>query len=151
MFPRPPSDSHFPRFRLIGKKQRISSRKLLMLLVAGYLVILGLVMGIRCTFLIGAVFTEGVVTGLQYGRNIRARDIHPVVTFTAQDRTYTFTGAANVPLSKGQKVRVAYKKHNPSRAVIYTFWGFWFNALLTAQVLLLFWVGLLIVYYGYYR
>ncbi len=139
-------------FRLPGRSQRglrVNARKLLMRFIAGYIVIAGALVGARCTFFINANYAEGVVTDIK--KSPRGYSFEPHVIFTAGDgKQVSFAAAQNLRVKPGERVNVIYKSANPNRAAVYSFFGFWFNSILVCQVLVLFWVGLLVVYYGDY-
>lgn len=138
-------------FPVPRKKPRmpVDEKKMIRLLLCGFFVIVGGVMGVRCSFFINAGYADGVVTGIS--KAARGYGYHPRVMFADQnDRITTFNGAQNLKLKTGDRVKVIYKKNNPVRAAIFTFFGFWFNSILVCQVTLFFWVGFLVVYYGDY-
>lgn len=139
-------------FRVPERKQRglrINARNLLIRFIAGYFGIAVVLMGARCTFFINANYAEGIVIDVK--KSPRGYSFEPHIKFTAADgKQFTFAAAQNLRVKPGERVKVIYKNANPARAAVYSFFGFWFNSILVCQVLVLFWVGLLIVYYGDY-
>ena len=128
---------------------KLNARKLFRVFLSGYILIAAVLMGIRCTFFINAHFAEGVVS--DFRKSDRGYSFVSYITFSTEDGVkYTFRAAQNLKLDIGEPVRVIYKVNNPERAAVFSFFGFWFNSVLACQVLVLFWVGFLIVYYGDY-
>ena len=130
-------------------RQPTRKKRLLATFLLGYLLIAVIVFGIRSLFFINAEFTEGIVNELkksQRGFSFRAH-----IDFIAHDgSTVTFTSSENLRVMPGQQVRVVYKKKDPARAKVYSFFGFWFNAVIICQVIMFFWLGILIVYNANY-
>jgi len=139
-------------FSVPEKKQRglkFNARKLAVKFIMGYLLIAALLTGYRCTFFINANFADGIVTDVK--KTNRGYAFEPHVTFISGDgRQIAFVAAQNLRIKPGEHIKVIYKSHNPNRAAVYSFFGFWFNSILVCQVLAMFWVGLLVVYYGDY-
>lgn len=140
------------KFPVAEKKSltfKLGARPLSFRLTSGYLAIIIIVMGIRIAFFINSSFTDGVVSDIQKSPRGYSFDSH--ITFTTSEgKTITFIAAPNLRLDIGERVRVIYKNKNPKKAAVYSFFGFWFNSILVCQVLAMFWVGLLVVYYGDY-
>ena len=134
-------------------KPSLDKKKLFRIFLLGFFLITGTVMGIRCSFFVGADFTDGIVKEIvivPFGGKPPPL-FKPLVAFsTNHGEQVTFTGAENLKLKRGERVRVIYKKNNPHHAAVYSFFGFWFVSILICQVILLFWVGFLVVWYGYY-
>jgi len=142
------------RFPVPEKKFRTPhprKRNYFRIFLTGYGVILGVGLGIRCLFFINACFADGEVQ--RFNHRFVKRNIYSasaVILFHTKDgREVFFEGTRNLRLEQGEKVKVLYKKNQPQRAVVFSFFGFWFNTILICQLALLFWVGFLLAYYGY--
>jgi hypothetical protein len=116
------------------------------------LVVVG-VMGIRCSFFVGAGFAEGEVSYFSMESFLRAKGFVPIVTFeTADGEKVTFRAGITsheIKYAKGEHVSVVYKKNDPKNAAIFSFMGFWFNWILICGIAVLVWFGFTVVYYGY--
>jgi len=93
----------------------------------------------KITFLFGASFAEGKVTGYEViGRRITIH--YPIVRFDSPKGWVTFKAESNLEIPQNGKVPVVYKTSDPAEAYIFTFWGFWAGGLVISVIVFLAWI-----------
>lgn len=136
------------RFRV--DKRRFSDIPLWPIFLKGYGLTVFVLMGIRCLFFIGADFAEGEVINYTTYKKGRQLSFIPMVAFkTNEGRQIYVYAKRDLYLKVGDRVPVIYKVKNAERAIVFTYAGFWVNAVVLCGIALLFWIGFPLAYYGF--
>lgn len=131
-------------------RRRFSDIPLWPIFLKGYGLTVCCIMGIRCLFFINAAFADGVVINHTSYKTGRELSVVQMVSFeTNQKREMLVPARRILYLKAGERVRVVYKINNPSRAIVFTYAGFWANAVVLCGIALLFWVGFPLAYFGF--
>lgn len=136
------------RFRV--DKRRFSDIPLLPIFLKGYGLTVFVIMGIRCLFFIGADFAEGEVINFSIHKTGRHLSVIPMIIFkTKEGREIHVPAKRNLYMKVGDRVKIIYKTDNAERAIVFTYAGFWVNAVVLCGIALLFWIGLPLALFGF--
>ena len=136
--------------RFYVDKRRFSDIPLWPIFLKGFGLTVFFIIGIRCLFFIGADFADGEVinfTTIQAGRQL---SVIQMISFKTKQGIKTHVPARrNLYLKVGERVKVIYKVKNAERAIVFTYAGFWVNAVVLCGIALLFWIGLPLALFGF--
>jgi hypothetical protein len=87
----------------------------------------------RLNYSFNSNITDGKVIGHKIWENEtfpEDTETAPIIEFYSDDGRIEFTAQRNLKYDIGHELKVIYKKQNPNKANIYSFFGFWMEPLI---------------------
>jgi len=131
-------------------RHRFSDVPLWPIFLKGYGLTAFLILGIRCLFFIGAEFADGEVINYTIVKEARQLSVIQMISFkTKKGDTVRVPARRNLYLKVGEHVKIIYKVKNAERAIVFTYAGFWVNAVVFCGIALMFWIGVPLALFGF--